>query len=334
MQNIQSHKSIQIVKQNFLNGYSDEVKYRYNKLEIWQKLQDQNCEEITIFQALQVSRATLFRWQKYYQEDGLEGLNSISRKPHKIREPVFQKSIEKIVLKCRKKYPLFGKYKIQILMRKEYGINATVSTIGRVISQLIKEGKISHVNDVCGKRIRTQWRQFDGHAKRFKFGMKAKELGEMVQVDHMSEGEFKHFAAICPISKLVFTYAYRQATALTAASFLEKMILFFPFKILSVQVDGGGEFMAEFEKACQKYDIALIVLPPKSPKLNGCVERSNGTFHYEFYALYPRFKNIHELNDKLARFTRFYNKKRPHQRLNYLTPLEYLEYRGVKNDRF
>lgn len=38
MQILNSHKSIQIVKQNFLNGYSDEVKYRYNKLEIWQRL--------------------------------------------------------------------------------------------------------------------------------------------------------------------------------------------------------------------------------------------------------------------------------------------------------
>lgn len=334
MQDLQSHVLVSQVKRNFLNGYPQEVHYRFDKLESWQKLNDENCSEATIFQALKVSRATLFRWKKLYEQEDLEGLTNISKKPHKVRIATQQLSIQDAVLKCRKKYPIFGKYKIQIMMKKEYGANASVSTIGRVISQLIKQRKILHVNDVCGKRIRTQWRQFDGHAQRFKFGMKAKQLGEMIQVDHMTEGDFKHFAAICPISKLVFTYAYRQATALTSAGFLEKMILFFPFKVLSIQVDGGSEFMAEFEKACKKHNIALFVLPPKSPKLNGCVERSNGTFHYEFYALYPRFKNIHDLNDKLSRFSRFYNEKRPHQRLNYFTPLEYLESRRAENDSF
>lgn len=53
--------------------------------------------------------------------------------------------------------------------------------------------------------------------------MKAQELGETIQVDRMTEGMFKHFAAICAISKLVYAYAYRQATALTGADFKKKI---------------------------------------------------------------------------------------------------------------
>lgn len=327
MQDLQSHEFTRPVKQNFLIGYSKEVHYRFDKLELWKKLKDENCEDEIIFRALNVSRATLFRWQKLYRTEELSGLKSLSKKPHRIRVAVQQSRIKEPVFKLRKKYPLFGKYKIQVMMRQECEINASVSTIGKVISKLIKERKIPHVHDVCGKRIRKQWRQFDDHAKRFEFGMKAKELGEMIQVDHMTEGRFKHFAAICPISKLLFTYAYKKATAENGVDFLKKMILFFPFKIISIQVDGGGEFMAEFEQGCKKYNIALFVLPPRSPKLNGCVERSNGTMHYEFYALYPNFQDLPDLNRKLAHFSRFYNEKRPHQRLNYLTPLRYLESR-------
>ena len=78
----------------------------------------------------------------------------------------------------------------------------------------------------------------------------------------------------------------------------------------------------------------IYVLPPRSPKLNGCVERSNGTFHYEFYALRPQFKNIHELNYELAEFTQKYNEKRPRQRLNYFTSMRYLESRGAENAKF
>ena len=50
-----------------------------------------------------------------------------------------------------------------------------------------------------------------------------------------------------------------------------------PFGLRAVQVDGGSEFMAEFEQACLDRGIALFVLPPRSPKLNGHVERANGT---------------------------------------------------------
>ncbi|MGI9214863.1 MAG: hypothetical protein ACR2HS_04275 [Gammaproteobacteria bacterium] len=45
------------------------------------------------------------------------------------------------------------------------------------------------------------------------------------------------------------------------------MIDYFPFKISSIQVDGGSEFMKDFERLCQEKSIDLFVLPPKSPKL-------------------------------------------------------------------
>jgi transposase InsO family protein len=57
-----------------------------------------------------------------------------------------------------------------------------------------------------------------------------------------------------------------------------------PSKILSIQVDGGSEFMAEFEQTCEELNIPLIVLPPAKPQYNGGVERANRIFREEFYA--------------------------------------------------
>ena len=51
--------------------------------------------------------------------------------------------------------------------------------------------------------------------------------------------------------------------------FLGKVVKEMPFKVKAVQVDGGSEFKAE----CEARGIDLWILPPKSPKLNGCVER-------------------------------------------------------------
>lgn len=70
-------------------------------------------------------------------------------------------------------------------------------------------------------------------------------------------------------------------------------------------------------------NINLYVLPPRSPKLNGTVERSNATFHYEFYALNSQLKGLDDTKAQLARFVAFYNEKRPHQHLRYLTPMRY-----------
>ena len=156
----------------------------------------------------------------------------------------------------------------------------------------------------------------------------------MVQVDHMSLDKYKHFAAICPITKLFYSQIYTQATSANGALFLQELLLFFPFKVSSIQVDGGGEFMADFELLCQKMGIKLYVLPPHSPKLNGTVERSNGTARYEFYALNKRFDGIDDMKVKLVKFVAFYNEKRPHQRLNYLTPVKYYTNWKAENRTF
>ena len=39
-----------------------------------------------------------------------------------------------------------------------------------------------------------------------------------------------------------------------------------PFAVQAIQVDGGSEFHATFEEACQREGIRLFLLPPRSPK--------------------------------------------------------------------
>jgi putative transposase len=75
---------------------------------------------------------------------------------------------------------------------------------------------------------------------------------------------------------------YGRATANTAKQYLDELIERTPFAIRAIQVDGGSEYKAAFEVACRERGIALFVLPPSSPKLNGCVERGNRTHREEF----------------------------------------------------
>ena len=48
----------------------------------------------------------------------------------------------------------------------------------------------------------------------------------------------------------------------------------------------ASEFKATFEAACAELRIQLFMLPPRSPRLNGHVERAYRTHQEEFYDLY------------------------------------------------
>ncbi len=65
-------------------------------------------------------------------------------------------------------------------------------------------------------------------------------------------------------------------------------------------------------------------VPPRSPKLNGRVERANRTHTEEFYEVTPFSLPLAQLNRELLAWERIYNTVRPHQALGYLTPLEFL----------
>ena len=98
-----------------------------------------------------------------------------------------------------------------------------------------------------------------------------------------------------------------------------------PFCVQGIQVDGGSEFQAAFEQACQQRGIRLFVLPPHSPKLNGHVERAHRTHTEEFYEVADLSWTVAELNQQALAWERVYNTVRPHQALAYKTPKQFLE---------
>jgi transposase InsO family protein len=83
--------------------------------------------------------------------------------------------------------------------------------------------------------------------------------------------------------------------------------------------------MAAFAEACAQEGIRLFELPPRSPKLNGSVERANRSFKDEFYDCSTALPTVGDFAADLRRYEHVYNHVRPHQALDYLTPAEFLE---------
>ena len=162
-------------------------------------------------------------------------------------------------------------------------------------------------------------------------GRKPTNPGEIVQLDtltvspHPGRPAIKQFTAHDPVAKWTCAQAWRRATAHNAKRFLDKLQADMPFPIEAIQVDGGSEFKADFETECQRRGIDLFELPPRSPKLNGHVERNNGAWRYEFYATWglPN-DDLDHINRWIDAFADKFNTFRPHQALGGHTPVEYL----------
>ena len=101
--------------------------------------------------------------------------------------------------------------------------------------------------------------------------------------------------------------------------------LFPPGPIQAIQVDGGSEFKADFETECQRRGITLFELPPRSPELNGHVERNNGAWRYEFYATWDLTNDdLDGINRWIDAFADESDTFRPRQALGGQTPAQYL----------
>jgi putative transposase len=128
----------------------------------------------------------------------------------------------------------------------------------------------------------------------------------------------------------------RHPLLLSAFDFLLRLNLLTEGRIAAVLSDNGGEFAKYFEQACQKLGILHIFTRVRTPKDNSINERFNRTLQEEFLEVDESFEpslaenDLTKANKLLTKWLIFYNFKRPHQALNYQTPIEYTYYtKGV-----
>jgi len=274
-----------------------------------------------------ISRQTFYRWRRRYDAMNLTTLEGRSHCPHRRRQPTWSARLAERVLALRQRYPRWGKDKLAVLLRQQQ-ISISTSMVGRILRQLKGQGRLTEAprSGVAGSRRALRSRPY---AIRKPKQYAVSRPGDLVQVDTLDVRPlpgvvFKQFTARDVVSRWDVIQAHTRATAWTAAQFLETLLHRMPFPVRAVQVDGGSEFAAEFEAACQQRGLRLFVLPPRSPKLNGAVERANRTHSEEFYQVTTCSMEMRKLNRELRQWEKIYNTVRPHQSLGYLTPQQFL----------
>ncbi len=308
---------------------SPEAIRRWELIRRFQRAMAEGLDSRTAAEVVGGARSTLYRWLARFKKAGPLGLEPKDRRPRTTRVPTvrtskFVAAVEALCLQ----FQAWGKAKIRRLLPSE--LHASESSVGRAMASLRRRGAIHY----CPKyRARFGRRKSPRpHAQKLPRGerLHAQLPGEAVQLDTLklsfpgSNKKVIQFNAVDVCSRWNATHIASRATAKCAVDFLDAIVAQCPFPIHALQVDGGSEFMADFEAAAADRGIPLFVLAPRSPKLNGRVERINGTWRQEFYDLFDLPSSLRALRPHVMRQRRLYNHVRPHQALGQLTPAEYL----------
>lgn len=266
-----------------------------------------------------IGRMTLYRWIRRYRNHGLLGLNEHSRRPKQTRRPTTAGDTVIRIVRLRKQYPAWSKYKIRRLLNKE-GIEISASTVGRVLKR----------RGLINKKTSRKRRKAALHPRaRFPHGFRISQPGDMIQIDTkyiMLTGGRKYyqFTAIDVLTKHRVLRVYPSQSSRNGALFLKECLASFPFPIRAIQTDNGAPFLKEFEKLCMALNLPHYFIYPRTPKQNSYVEISHGADEREFYQQGNTCSLLPVMRRKIREWEHVWNMVRPHEALRYLTPVEYL----------
>ena len=282
-----------------------------------------------------ISPPTFYRWFNRYDPKNLKTLESRSHRPRDVRQPTYSSALVNAVLRIRETYPRWGKEKLAVLLQRDEDIQVSASMVGRILKRLKERGVLREPIPNCISVHK--WRPARPYAVRKPKEYQTAAPGDLIELDTLDVRPLpgvilKHFSAYDVVSRWNVLGIFSRATATTAKGFLDEMEKRTPYQIKAIQIDGGSEFQSVFEEECRRRDLKLFVLPPRSPKLNGGVERANRTHTEEFYEVTDSDFELTDIRTKLLELEKICNTYRPNQALKYLTPAEFLHQSKMKQN--
>lgn len=297
---------------------TDDAKRRTRILAFWEKYGDAATKE-----AFDVSRPTLFRWQKALEEGGgkLEGLNRKSTAPKKRRVREVPEGVEVYIIRERTEHPRLSKEKLATMMIDDLGITLSFSKVGRIMSDMKKR----NVLPLYAKPRRAS----SGKKKLRRNGFAPAQEGELIEIDTVVtfvNGVRRYtLTAIDIFGRCAFAHTYKSASSRTAMEFLRMVQSMAPFAIQRIQTDNGSEFAKHFAAYLAESDIIHFHTYPRCPKMNSHIERFNRTIQeeYMYHHMQTLSVDLDLFNQGLASWVKWYNEKRPHLSLGLLSPMQY-----------
>lgn len=139
-------------------------------------------------------------------------------------------------------------------------------------------------------------------------------------------GTFFQYTAIDDHARLRVLTVYRHNNQKTAVDFLDYVLSQLPFRVETIHTHNGAQFQSQFHWHVLDKGIGHVSIKPRTPRLNGKVERSHRIDAEEFYRLLDGvvIDDVNIVNARLKDWQDYYNFDRPHGSLDGQTPYERL----------
>ena len=299
-----------------LMNKSEEVERREKILVFWERFWLEATKE-----ACGIGRSTLFLWKKKRK---MNDLSPKSKRPHHLRRPTTKIRTVDAISQFRRAFPFLGKDKLERVL-KEAHIDVSASTIGRVI---VRENLPSSPKTHVAKHKHRKRKD------RLPSDYPVKAPGDLICMDTITIQEHNEKKYIITLvdyfSRVAISRVYASPSSRNAKDLLLRMRIVLGTDIKAVNTDNGGEFLAEFERACHEMNIKHFFTYPRTPKMNPLAERFNRTIQEE--AAFPLFSEPIEVwNKYIAHYIMLYNFFRPHYSLAYDTPVDIFLHHSQSN---
>ena len=268
------------------------------------------------YKACRIPKSTFYDWKKAFEKEGEEGL--AYKKPIAKSHPgsLSQEVVDKI-LELRRVY-LLGSKRITWYLDRYHGIKTSESSVTRT---LVRSGENRLPKTASRRTVHTKryFKKVPGHHVQ----VDVKFLSLKDPKNHMVR-RFQ-YTAIDDATRVRALKIYVRHNQQNAIDFVDYFIDKFPFRIHTIRTDRGHEFQSKIHWYVEEdKDIRHVYIKPRSPQLNGKVERSHRTDQEEFYQLLSYTDDV-DLNEKLKHWEHFYSFNRPHGAFDGKIPYEALK---------
>jgi transposase InsO family protein len=275
-----------------------------------------------------ISRKTFHKWYGLFKHSHYK-LNTLTdRSKAPIHKRTWQVSIfeEELICGIRKKHLRYGKKKIKRIAFRDYNVVISTWKIERVVRK-----HNLYPDPVKNKRMQVKRAKRRANPRvRVHSLPKPQSVGALWHIDSIVlyfDGIRRAIiTGIDEVSKIAYGRMYLSNTSTYAKDFIQRLMYLTDGNIQVVHTDNGSEFDGYFDQAVRELNIPRVYSRPHTPKDNPVGERFNRTIQDDWLdgAIFDP-GDLEEANKLMTDWLIEYNTYRPHEALDQLTPIEYVE---------
>lgn len=255
----------------------------------------------------EVPYSTFCRWLQRFRLQGARGLADRSHRPRHL--PTKLSGSEESLIRRVHATLRCGVHRLYAYLKAARLTRRSFASVYRVLSRagaLVKRRR----------RPKPNWILY---AKAFP--------GERAQMDikYLPEGRYQ-LTLIDDCSRLTAATVLSGRAQSDVIEALPRLLAAFPFELACIQTDNGPEFETAFHAWLEQRGIRHVRIRPRTPHLNGKVERVQRTIAEEYWDGVSSPPGA-AWEKGLQSYLETYNRRRPHRSLDYQTPWRYARQR-------